>query len=76
MVVALENGPWKTGIGHTRVFDAGEGGWRNEPTRGRKVDSAWVLLSIPSGVVRDASTQIEWETQPSQIVPVTTGLYL
>ena len=35
-------------MGHARVFDTGVGGWMNEQTRERKIDSArLVLLSIP-----------------------------
>ena len=37
-------------MGHARVFDTGVGGWTNEQTRGKMVDSArLVLLCVPSG---------------------------
>ena len=54
MVVAQEAGSWRTAMGHAQVFDAGvDSGRMNR--QGRESDSArLVLLSIPSGVVRDS----------------------
>jgi len=54
VVLVLEARPWKTSMGHARVFDAGVGEWTNEQMREKKVDSArLVLLIIPSSVGRD-----------------------
>ena len=54
MVVVQEAGSWRTAMGHAQVFDAGvDSGRMNR--QGRELDSArLVLLSIPSGVVRDS----------------------
>ena len=32
VVVGLEAGPWKTAMGHARMFDAEAGGWTDEQT--------------------------------------------